>query len=164
MTAEKTNVRSLNPKLLNLFAEYANDHQHPKNRLTHKIAIPIIVFHIIAMADWVKFGTIPGSGSVQISGAHILLLCAYIYYFRLHHVLTGWMVLGTVPLYFLARQTPRPLIIVLAIAGWIIQFAGHYVFEKKSPSFFTNILQALIGPFFFLAILLGIYPVKNNQS
>ena len=38
----------LNPRLQALFDDYASSHQHPTNRLTHKVAIPAIVLHIVA--------------------------------------------------------------------------------------------------------------------
>ena len=43
----------LNARIRALFDDYASSHQHPTNRLTHKIAIPLIVLHIVAMLDWV---------------------------------------------------------------------------------------------------------------
>ena len=53
----------MSPTLQRLFVEYADSHRHPTNRLTHKIAIPMIVFHIIAMLDWVKLVILPVAGS-----------------------------------------------------------------------------------------------------
>src|SRR5579859_1504798 len=50
----------LNPKLKAWFTEYADYHRHPTNRLTHKIAIPLIVFQVIAMLDWVHLANVPG--------------------------------------------------------------------------------------------------------
>jgi uncharacterized membrane protein YGL010W len=62
----------LNPKLVALFQDYADSHRHPTNRLTHKVAIPLIVFHIIAMLDWVRFG-------VQVGGVELSLgMVAYV--------------------------------------------------------------------------------------
>ncbi len=48
-----------NPRLVALFDDYASSHQHPTNRLTHKVAIPFIVLHIVAMLDWVKLVAVP---------------------------------------------------------------------------------------------------------
>ena len=53
----------------------------------------------------------------------------------------------------LAAVTPRPLVLAIALVGWAIQLAGHLVWEKRSPAFLANLLQALIGPLFFVAAL-----------
>ncbi|MGZ3461157.1 MAG: Mpo1-like protein, partial [Archangium sp.] len=45
----------------------------------------------------------------------------------------------------------------IAVVGWLVQLAGHAVWEKKSPSFFTNLVHALVGPLFFAALLTGDY-------
>ena len=34
----------------------------------------------------------------------------------------------------------------LFVAGWALQFLGHYKFEQKSPSFFRDPLYLLVGP------------------
>jgi len=38
------------------------------------------------------------------------------------------------------------------------QLAGHVVWEKNSPAFLQNLLQALVGPLFFVAVLTGEWP------
>jgi len=45
--------------------------------------------------------------------------------------------------------------VAIAIGAWAIQLAGHAVWEKRSPAFTRNLLQALVGPLYFVAILLG---------
>ena len=62
----------MNPKLIALFQEYAADHRHPINQLTHKIAIPLIVFHVIAMLDWVTLLSFPGGFDLTL--AHLAYL------------------------------------------------------------------------------------------
>ncbi len=57
----------------------------------------------------------------------------------------------------LAAITPRPVVVAAAIVGWLVQLAGHSVWEKNRPAFLTNVLQALIGPLYFVAILGGIW-------
>ncbi len=32
------------------------------------------------------------------------------------------------------------------VAGWALQFAGHYVFEKNKPAFFGDPYYLLVGP------------------
>ena len=64
----------------------------------------------------------------------------------------------------LGRITPPWLVITLAVAGWVIQLAGHVIWEKRSPAFFTNLLQLLVGPAFFVALLTGAWPRAEAQA
>jgi len=161
------NVKALHPTLERWFLDYANAHKHPTNRLTHKIAIPIIVFHIIAMLDWVKlpveaisvFGL-----SIQASAGHILYLAAVAWYVTLHAPLGALMAVLLGLCFPLAAVTPKPVVIVLAVLGWVVQLAGHSVFEKNRPAFMNNMLQALIGPLFFLAVVVGVYRPRYQPA
>lgn len=143
----------LKPKLAAWFAEYADYHRHPTNRLTHKIAIPLIVFQVIAMLDWIRLDH-------GLTVAMILWLAAVAWYLSLNlklGLIMGVLYAVCIPL---GRITPWPVVVGIAVVAWIIQFAGHYVWEKRSPAFFTNILQTLIGPLFFVALLTGDWPEK----
>lgn len=152
-------MRVLSPRLDRWFVDYAASHRHPTNQLTHKIAIPVIVFHIIAMASWVPLVDV---GGFSITLAHVLYLGAMIFYATLDVPLMLVMALLFALCFPLAAITPRPVVVALAIVGWVIQLAGHSVWEKNRPAFLTNLLQALIGPLFFVAILGGIW--RPNRS
>lgn len=150
----------MKPTLQRFFDDYAADHRHPLNRLTHKVAIPLIVFHIIAMLDWVKL-PLP---SLQIAGVvlqaslgHVAWLAAVAWYLTLHAPLALLMAVLMAACFPLGAVTPKPVVVGVAIVGWLVQLAGHSVFEKNRPAFLKNILQALIGPLFFVAVMLGVY-------
>lgn len=148
----------MKPKLRAFFEEYADCHRHPMNRLTHKIAIPVIVFHIIAMLDWVKLVELPGSGGYHLSLGHVAYLLSVLWYLTLSVKLGVVMAVLYALCFPLALITPRAVVLGLAVVGWLIQLAGHVVWEKRSPAFLTNLLQALIGPLFFVAVLTGDWP------
>ena len=57
----------------------------------------------------------------------------------------------------IGRMVPVWGVVAIAISGWLIQLAGHLVWEKKQPSFLTNLVHALVGPLFFVAVLFGAY-------
>lgn len=147
----------MNPTLSRLFAEYAADHRHPKNQLTHKLAIPVIVFHALAMLHWLELGPELALGglAVQLSAGHLGWLVASAFY------LWAWPRMGVVmALLFalclpVAAVTPAWVVVVLALLGWTVQLAGHLVWEKNRPSFTRNLVQALVGPIFFAAVLSG---------
>jgi uncharacterized membrane protein YGL010W len=148
----------LSPKLTRYFEEYTDYHRHPTNRLTHKIAIPLIVFHVIAMLTWVRLGEVEG---VTLTLGHVAWVLSALWYLsldlRLGVVLTVLFALC----FPLAATTPAWAVWVIAVAGWTIQLAGHMVWEKRAPAFLTNLVQALIGPMFFVAVLMGLWPQKQ---
>ena len=59
------------------------------------------------------------------------------------------------PCFAIAAYTPVWLVVAVAAIAWTIQLAGHLVWEKRSPAFMTHLVQALIGPLFFIAISSG---------
>ena len=142
----------MSPALRTLFQDYAESHQHPTNRLTHKVAIPLIVFHIVAMLDWVQLFAV---GGVAVTLGMVGVVAALIWYLRMSVKLGLLMALCFALCFPLARVTPWPVVVAVAVVGWLVQLAGHAVWEKKSPAFLTNLLQALVGPIFFLAVLTG---------
>ncbi len=144
----------MDAKLTMLFEQYDQFHLHPTNRLTHKVAIPLIVFHVVAMLSWVHLLRLP-SLNVDITLAHVGIVAATIWYLR-HSVKLG-LIMGVFLLLCipLAAIAPTAVVVAVAAAGWIVQLLGHSVWEKKSPAFLTNIVHALIGPLYFLALITG---------
>jgi uncharacterized membrane protein YGL010W len=153
----------LNPDLIEYFQSYADYHRHPMNRLTHKIAIPLIVFQIVAMLDWVRLFTIPGL-DLTVTLAHPVYLATISWYYNLDAKLAGVMAVAFAVCFPLAWITPVPVVLVLAVFAWIIQLAGHVIWEKRQPAFVTNLVQMLIGPLFFAAVLTGDWPVKREEA
>ena len=154
---------ALHPSLKRLLDEYTASHRHPVNRLTHKIAIPLIVFHVLAMLDWLKLGpslqttlTVPFD-VLTLSVGHVAWALAVAYYARLHLPLAAAMAVLTALCFPLGMLAPRPLVVIVAVVGWGVQLAGHSVWEKNRPAFLKNMQQALIGPLFFLATATGAY-------
>ncbi|ATB36085.1 hypothetical protein CYFUS_001499 [Cystobacter fuscus] len=152
----------LRPRTQALFDEYYASHQHPTNRLTHKIAIPIIVLHIVAMLDWVKLVPVPVLPGGVLTLAMVCWFTSLLWYLRadpkLGLLVSAFMLL-CIPL---GRLLPVWAVIALAVVGWGVQLAGHSVWEKKSPSFLTNLVHALVGPLFFVAVLTGDYKLPAD--
>jgi uncharacterized membrane protein YGL010W len=150
----------LKPQVVALFDEYYSSHQHPTNRLTHKIAIPLIVLHIVGMLDWVHLAAVPGIPGGVLTLGMVTLIPTAIWYLK-SDVKLGLIVLAfMVACLPVARMIPTWGVVAIAAFGWLIQLAGHVVWEKKSPSFLTNLVHALVGPLFFVAVLTGDYVLK----
>lgn len=151
----------MNAKLQRLFVEYADSHRHPTNRLTHEIAIPLIVFHIVAMLDWIAIARLP---AFTLTAGHVAYAVAAGWYLRMHLRL-GLILAGLFALCFpLGRVTPWPVVVGVAVVGWLVQLAGHVVWEKRQPAFLTNLLHALVGPMFFVATLTGDWPPRPGAA
>jgi uncharacterized membrane protein YGL010W len=150
----------MNARTVRLFDEYASSHRHPTNRLTHKIAIPLIVFHVMAMLDWVRLVSVPAVPGGVVTLGMVAWAAAAVWYLRAD-VKLGLMVMALSALSFpIGRALPWWSVVAIAVGGWLIQLAGHVVWEKKQPSFLTNLVHALVGPLFFVAVLTGAYRVE----
>lgn len=154
----------MNPKLRAYFLEYDETHRHPMNRLTHKIAIPAIVFHIVAMAGWVPLGPV---GGIDLTLAHGIIATSTAFYLPLSLLYAAIMLVASSAALVLSQQleatlgvsAARGLVVGIAAVGWVVQLAGHAVWEKKAPAFTRNLLQSLVGPVYFLAVLFGHWQV-----
>lgn len=152
----------LKPRTQALFDEYFSAHQHPTNRLTHKLAIPLIVLHIVAMLDWVRLASLPFLPGGSLTLAYVAWALASIWFLRADARL-GLIVSAAAALCIpLGRLLPGWTVVAIALVGWLVQLAGHAVWEKKSPSFLTNLVHALVGPLFFVALLTGDYKFASQ--
>jgi len=60
---------------------------------------------------------------------------------RVTHMFGIPMIVASLPL----LPTMPPVGAGLFVGGWILQFVGHYVFEKNQPKFFGDPLNLIIG-------------------
>jgi uncharacterized membrane protein YGL010W len=145
----------LSPFFQTLFQQYAEAHRDPRNRLTHLVGIPLIVFSLLGLV-----GRIPSP--VPFHWDIFLWAVASLFYFK--HA--GWMalpfVLSLLLLCVLARFVGIHTHWTLFVLGWVAQIVGHYVFEKKAPSFLDNLIQMLIGPFWIYCYLAKRLPFYSD--
>ena len=138
-----------------LFASYAGDHRNPVNQRIHVIAVPLILWTVIALL-W----CIPAGASWFRSGiwAALAMFATWSWYNRLSRPL-GY---GMLAFFFFSACLCRLLeqriglggLLVLALglfaAAWVAQFVGHAV-EGRRPSFLTDLTYLLVGPLWVLA-------------
>lgn len=139
----------MNSKLQKYFEQYRESHSHPINLLIHKIAIPLIVFHIVAMLNWITLFQI---GHFNVTLAYFAICAVCIYYITLDILYAFFMMLFILSCLFLSNFTPVWLVWTIAIVAWTFQLIGHYFFEKKSPAFSQNFIQILTGPLFIFRL------------
>jgi uncharacterized membrane protein YGL010W len=121
-----------------LFADYASYHQTKGNKWFHRFGIPIIMLTGIGMLARVPFAAIA------------LILFAEIVYAMLDWRLAAIMLVISAGFYVLGAWIPFWINVALFVLGWIFQFLGHSVYEKRSPAFLTNAMHLLVGPLWIL--------------
>ncbi len=142
----------MTPALRAHFNDYAAFHGTPGNRACHYVGIPLIVLTLFALLAQVPLFAL---GGFTVTLAEMLLTLATLYYLTLDLSLAVLMALVSAALLFAGRRIPVPVALVLFILGWILQFVGHYVYEKRSPAFYRNLAHLLVGPLWILAKATG---------
>jgi uncharacterized membrane protein YGL010W len=134
---------------------YLRYHRNPKNRLTHFVGVPLIMFSLFVVLGLLRI-QIAGFG---VSAATVLAVVVLVYYFRLDIVLAMAMTLFTAVLLFFANRivdeglvTALAVFAVTFVGGWILQLIGH-AFEGKRPALVDNFFQVFIAPIFLMAEL-----------
>jgi uncharacterized membrane protein YGL010W len=135
-------------------ASYASVHRDWRNKATHFIGVPVIVFSMLLVLTLWR----PELGGREMSGALVVAVLTVL----------GWMALdlgiGLVmaALMLVAWYAAEGLaailggggtwgtFLVLFVGGWALQFVGHH-YEGKRPALLDNIFQIFIAPMFLVA-------------
>jgi uncharacterized membrane protein YGL010W len=144
-----------------LFADYASYHRTAGNKAFHRLGIPAIMLTAIGMLTRV---TLFHVDRVWIDGAMLLIALSTIYYLIVEWRLAIAMLAVSIGMYFLGRAMPMWLNVTLFVLGWIFQFVGHSVYEKKNPAFYRNLLHLLIGPLWILNDLIPVVKPAPDRA
>lgn len=134
-------------RLKRWFDDYDAYHRHPGNKVTHYLGIPMILITLLGLLAGVELGPVDAGLAVWAA--------ASLWYFTLDWKIALPFSLLALGGYFLGKEIPASWAWGLFVAGWILQFVGHYCYEKRSPAFFSNLLQTLIGPLWIFSRLVG---------
>lgn len=132
----------MNPRYVAALEDYASYHRDFRNKLTHYVGIPMIVFAVIGMLQHV---TLFPAGGIVIDLAMLIMVGTLLYYLSLNIMAGLAMTASFVLCYVGATYVSFKILVVLFVVGWIFQFIGHY-FEGKKPAFLKNGVHLLIGP------------------
>lgn len=141
-------------------ATYASYHRDERNRATHFIGIPAIVFAILVPLALARSG--------GISAAMVVAVLAVIGWVALDRVIGLAMAAVMLPMLIVAEWIARSygsgtawiVFAVFFVGGWIFQLVGH-MWEGRRPALADNLFQAFIGPMFIMAevlMALGLKP------
>lgn len=130
-------------------AEYQVSHNHPTNKLIHKIFVPLIMLTVIGLLWSIPvpqiFTTVP-----FLNWATIFILGCLMFYLTLNFVMFLSMVVATLIMCWICHTLHQAGIllqfsIIVFVISWVAQFYGHKL-EGKKPSFLQDLAFLLIGP------------------
>jgi uncharacterized membrane protein YGL010W len=142
-------------------AVYASYHSDERNRATHFIGIPAIVFSILMPLALVRVD--------GVSAALPVALLALIGWIALDRVMGLAMIVVILPMLIVAEWIARSygsatawiVFAVFFVGGWLFQLAGH-AWEGRRPALADNLFQAFIGPMFIMAEVLMALGLKQD--
>ena len=135
-------------------ASYAAVHRDRRNKATHFIGIPVIVFSLLLVLTLWRLQL----GGREVSGALVVSIVAVLGWMALDLAIGLVMAALMLVAWYAADSLAAALgtgstwgaFLVLFVGGWILQFLGHH-YEGKRPALLDNIFQAFIGPMFLVA-------------
>jgi len=142
----------MSPVLQAHFSDYGSFHRTPGNKACHYVGIPLIVLTLFALLARVPLFEL---GGFTFTLAEALIVVTTAYYLTLDVALAVMMLGASILLAAAGRLLPVPAAVALFVIGWVFQFIGHYVYEKKSPAFYRNLAHLLVGPLWILAKVSG---------
>jgi len=132
---------------------YAAYHQDARNKATHFVGVPLIVFSLMILLGWVRFE----AGGTVLTGAFVVAAVLLLYYLALDAVLGvamcalfGAMLWLSDPLSRAPPGASAAWFLGLFVAGWTLQLWGH-VFEGRKPALVDNLFQIFVAPIFLCA-------------
>ena len=141
-------------------ATYASYHRDGRNRASHFIGIPAIVFSILVPLALVKID--------GISIALMVAIMAVLGWIALDRIIGLAMLVMMVPMLLIAQwivgfgsTTAWIVFAIFFVGGWVFQLVGH-VWEGRRPALADNLFQAFIGPMFIMAEVLMALGLKQE--
>ena len=147
---------------------YAAYHQDARNKATHFVGVPLIVFSLMIPLGWLRADV----GGVSVSAALIVTSALLLYYLMLDVPLG--LAMGAVFALMLWGAEPlsqAPLFIgltwflILFVGGWALQLWGHAC-EGRKPALVDNLFQIFVAPIFLAAevfFALGFKPALHEE-
>ena len=136
-------------------AAYASVHRDWRNKATHFVGIPVLVFSLLLVLSLWTFEV----GGRQWTISLAVAIVAALGWMALDLGIGIVMALTTAIAWYAAQALAAALgsaeavwiaFIALFIGGWVLQFLGHH-YEGRRPALLDNIFQAFIGPMFLVA-------------
>ena len=145
-------------------ATYAAYHRDARNRATHFVGIPAIVFSLLVpLALW-RFRLF----GLDASAAWVVAIVEVAGWVALDITIGLAMAVVMLPMLLIAEwvagfgtATAWIVFAVFFVGGWIFQLVGH-VWEGRRPALADNLFQAFIGPMFIMVEALMALGLKQD--
>jgi uncharacterized membrane protein YGL010W len=132
---------------------YAAYHQDPRNKASHFVGVPMIIFGLFIALGWARLEV----GGITVTAAMLLAAVVLVWYFLLDVPLAlAMLAVNAALLYFADLVSVQPLaagaawFVVFFGGGWVIQLIGH-VWEGRKPALVDNFFQIFVAPIFLAA-------------
>jgi uncharacterized membrane protein YGL010W len=123
--------------------DYSGFHQTLGNELCHYLGIPSIIAGSATLLGLVRLATF---GNYTLTLAEVVGCAIAIFYIASARLLGLATSLLFAVLVAVGRALPLWAGLSIFVAGWVLQFVGHWAFEHRSPAFLRNLLHLLVGP------------------
>lgn len=136
-------------------ASYASVHRDWRNKATHFVGIPVIVFSLLLILSLWRFE----AGGHDWPMSLPMTAMAILAWMALDLGIGIVMAVVMAPAWYAAEALVGALgspsavwvaFAVLFVGGWVLQLLGHH-YEGKRPALLDNIFQGFIGPMFLVA-------------
>jgi uncharacterized membrane protein YGL010W len=142
-----------------LWSDYQEHHRTKGNRTCHMIGIPLIIFGLLSLLS-IPVVTIGGRWPIEVSLIIVLVVGAID--ISLDARLGALMLVVSFLLYLVARDLKAwPIAAGMFVIGWVCQYIGHGVYERRQPAFYKNFAHLLIGP---LWVLNHVFHVRGKTA
>jgi len=132
---------------------YAAYHQDARNKATHFIGVPAIVFSLMIPLGWLRADI----GGATLSAALVVTAILFLYYLVLDIPLGlamgavfALMLWAAAPLSQASLGLSLTWFLLLFVGGWALQLWGH-VYEGRKPALVDNLFQIFVAPIFLAA-------------
>ena len=132
---------------------YAAYHQDARNKATHFVGVPLIVFSLMIPLGWLRADL----GGFTLSAALMVTAILFLYYVVLDIPLGlamggvfALMLWAAEPLSQASLVVSLSWFLILFVVGWALQLWGH-VYEGRKPALVENLFQIFVAPIFLAA-------------
>src|SRR5215472_11417854 len=124
-----------------LWSDYQQHHQTAGNRACHMVGIPLIVIGLLGLLS-VKVVTVSGRA---VPASMLLAIAIGSIDIWLDARLGALMLAIALAVCYGARLLPWKISLAIFVIGWVFQFVGHGVYEKRSPAFYRNLAHLIVA-------------------
>ena len=134
-------------------AIYAAYHRDGRNRATHHVGVPMIVFSLLVISATVPLGAGVSLASPLLGPLLLLYLVTVPRMGLVAVVFYGGALLLAREIAGLGFNTALIVFVAAFVVGWIVQLVGH-AFEGRRPALVDNIVQIFMAPAFLILEML----------